>query len=566
MASYKKESIMAPLFKMLEAIFELLVPFVVAAIIDNGIGSNDTGYVIRMALLMILIAMIGAGFAITAQYFAAKTATGTAYEVRRDLNSTILNMSKQRYREIGKSTLLTRMTSDVNQLQSAINMFLRLFLRSPFIVLGAFIMSLIIDVKMSLIIGAVIIVLAIIVYLVMRIVLPRIKTIQSKVDGLTTRIRNDYGGAKVIRGFVIQDEEDDKFKDQLEDLYKRQLGAGRFSNVLNPLTFAFVNLGIILILYFGGKRIEIGELSTGEVVALLNYMSQILVELVKLANLIVLLMKGIPSARRIAEVIDAPDSNNAAGTEGDVANMDNATITEGDVANTDNATNTEGDVAKTDDAPIVKSIKSIAENNLSDVSKGDKIGIIGPTGCGKSLLLSVYMDSLEDKSGVGYVPQDDSFFTGSIAENILLKAHTNEDFDYALNMSSFKEVVDKKGGVDEPLTKGASNLSTGQQKRLALARALYKKPKMLLMDDVTNPLDMITEKQVLDNVLNSDMSVIIASQKVSAVMKTDKIIVIDYGNVVDVGTHAELIERCELYSKMYYAQFPDMKAERRKDA
>ena len=532
MSAYKKESIMAPLFKMLEAIFELLVHFVVAAIIDNGIMTANYGYIVKMALLMIVIAIIGALFALTAQYFAAKTATGVAYNVRYDLSEAILNMDKNRFRQIGKSTLLTRMTSDVNALQNALNMFLRLFLRSPFIVIGAFIMSMLIDVRMSLIIGGVIVVLACLIFVVMRVTFPRINTIQTRVDGINRRVGNDYAGAKVIRGFVIQDDENEKFSEQIDELYARQIGVGRLSNILNPLTFALVNLGIILILYFGGINVQIGNLTTGEVVALLNYMSQILVELVKLANLIVILIKGIPSAKRLKSVIDEPTMGNV-------------------------------DASKEESvAPIVDRVRGIRDSELNSIAKEEKVGVIGPTGCGKSLLLSLYMDSVEDKSVVGFVPQEDSFFTGTIAENILLKEYTDRDADVdndmqeALNMSGFKQVVDIKGGINEPIIKNANNLSTGQKKRLALARALYKKPKLLLMDDVTNPLDMITELDVIDNVLRSEMAVIIASQKVSAVMRCDRIIVIDNGKVVDTGTHSELLERCELYSKMYYAQYP----------
>lgn len=521
MSAYKKESILAPLFKMLEAVFELLVPFVVAAIIDKGIEYGDVDYILRMAFLMIGLALIGVTSALMAQYFAAKTATGVSMALRKDLDETILNMDKSRYRKIGKSTLLTRMTSDVLKLQNAINMFLRLFLRSPFIVIGAFIMSVIIDGSMSLIIGGIIVVLAIVVYMVMRITLPRINNVQEKFDELNVKIKQNYSGAKVVRGFVIQNHEKKSFSEHLNRIYANQIHVGRLSNILNPLTFALVNFGVILILYFGGKKVDTGSLSNGEVVALLNYMSQVLVELVKLANLIVLIMNGIPSARRLEEVIDHTE-----------------------------------DVA-VDDAPIVVSTREIVEKELSKINKGEKVGVIGPTGSGKSLLLSLYMENVTDKAKVGYVPQEDNFFSGTIAENILLKEYANEDLDYSLNMSCFQEVVDIKGGVNEKLNKNAGNLSTGQKKRLALTRAINKKPDLLLMDDVTNPLDMITEKQVLDNVLQSDMSVVIATQKPSAVMRSDRIIVIDNGKLLDVGTHNELLERCPLYSRMYYAQFPE---------
>lgn len=524
MSAYKKESILAPLFKMLEAVFELLVPFVVAAIIDKGIEYHDVNYIIKMTFLMIGLAIIGATSAIMAQYFAAKTATGVSMNVRKDLDDIILKMDKSRYRKIGKSTLLTRMTSDVLKLQNAVNMFLRLFLRSPFIVIGAFIMAIIIDSSMSLIIGGIIIILAVVVLCIMRITLPRINIIQEKLDKLNIRIKQNYNGAKVVRGFVIQEEEKDKFNEQLDDLYNNQIHVGRLSNILNPLTFALVNFGIVLILYFGGEKVDIGSLTTGEVVALLNYMSQVLVELVKLANLIVLIMNGIPSARRLEEVIE--------GTE---------------------------DIG-CEKAQIVVSAKEIVDKELKDISSGEKIGIIGPTGSGKSLMLSLYMENVSDKSKVGYVPQEDNFFQGTIAENILLKEYRSDNLEYALNMSCFKEVVDNKGGVQEKLIKNANNLSTGQKKRLSLARALNKRPKLLLMDDVTNPLDMITEKQVLDNVLSSDMSVVIASQKPSAVMRADRILVIDNGNLLDMGTHEELLIRCPLYSKMFYAQFPERRS------
>lgn len=524
MSAYKKESILAPLFKMLEAVFELLVPFVVAAIIDKGIEYGDVGYIVKMTFLMIGLAVVGVVSAVMAQYFAAKTATGVSMAVRRDFNNTILDMDKSVYRRIGKSTLLTRMTSDVLKLQDAVNMFLRLFLRSPFIVVGAFVMAIIIDTSMSLIIGGIIIILAIVVYIVMRITLPGINNIQEKLDDINLRVKQNYNGAKVVRGFVIQEEEKNRFDGKLKELYYNQIHVGRLSNILNPLTFALVNFGIILILYFGGEKVDTGSLTTGEVVALLNYMSQVLVELVKLANLIVLIMRGIPSARRLEEIIDNSDK------------------------------------ADEDKALVVRHAKEIVEEELSDIKEGEKIGIIGPTGSGKSLMLSIYMDNVNDKSKVGYVPQEDNFFQGTIAENILLKEYRSDDLEYALNMSCFKEVVDNKGGVEEKLIKNANNLSTGQKKRLSLARALNKRPKLLLMDDVTNPLDMITERQVLDNVLKSQMSVVIASQKPSAVMRADRILVIENGKLLDMGTHEELLIRCPLYSKMFYAQFPERRS------
>ena len=523
MALYKKQSILAPIFKMLEALFELLVPFVVAEIIDNGIQSGDRDHIVKMIVVMLIFAIVGAISAVTAQYFAASAATGVASDIRRDLNDTIINMDKRRYRELGASTLITRMTSDVNAVQNAVNMFLRLFLRSPFIVTGALIMSIIISPRMSLIIGGVIVVLAIVIGVVMKTTLPKIRGIQSKLDSLIVSIRNNYSGAKVIRGFLIQDKEEKAFEDKLEGIKTSQLKVGRISNVLNPVTFALVNLGIVLILLFGGENVYIGELTTGEVVALLNYMSQILIELVKLANLIVILMKGIPSARRVEEVI-------------------------------------EGKYEPQMEAPIVSSVRDIVDEQLGNINKGEKIGIIGPTGSGKSLLLREYMDKVTDKSKVGYVPQEDNFFNGSIAENILLKDYEGEDISYALRVSCFQEVVDVKGGINTLLERNADNLSTGQRKRLSLARALNKKPDVLLMDDVTNPLDMITEKNVISSVLDSDMAVVIASQKPSAVMRADTIIVIDNGRILDKGSHEELLKTCSLYEKMFYAQFPERRA------
>lgn len=520
MALYKKESILAPIFKMLEALFELLVPFVVASVIDGGIGNEDMAYVAKMMVLMLLFAIVGALSAFSAQYFAAKTATGVSRNIRKDLNNTVLTMDKNRYRQLGASTLITRMTSDINLIQNAVNIFLRLFLRSPFIVTGAFIMSVIISPKMSLIIGGIIVVLTITIALIMKITLPKISDIQGKLDSLIVRIKNNYVGAKVIRGFLIQDREKELFNEKLEDIRESQLKVGRLSNVLNPMTLALVNFGILMILYFGGVKVYTGELTVGEVVALLNYMSQILVELVKIAMLIVTLMKGIPSAKRLEEIID-------------------------------------GRCKSLDEAPIVLSIRDIVTKELSNISKGEKIGIIGPTGSGKSLLLSEYLDSISDKSKVGYVPQEDNFFKGSIGDNIMLQDYEGEDLSYALSMSASWEVVDIKGGIDTILDNNANNLSTGQKKRIALARALNKRPDILLMDDVTNPLDMITEKNVIKNMLDSDMSVVIASQKPSAVMRADKILVLEGGKVIDSGSHRKLLSTCPLYERMFYAQFPE---------
>lgn len=532
MRGYIKESIMAPLLKMLEALFELLVPFVVAAIIDNGIvshtngGEADYSYIIKMSALMITLALIGAFFSISAQYFAAKTATGVAYDLRRDFNDKILNMSSSMYRSIKRSTLLVRMTSDINAFCNALNMFLRLFLRSPFIVIGAIIMSMIIDIKMSAIIGAVILLLALCIGLIMKATYPKVNDIQKGLDEASASIKDDYSASELVRGFLIQDDEKKRFDSLMDKIYEVSLQSGRISAISNPLTFALVNIGIILIIYFGGIRVDAGDITTGKVVALLNYMSQILVELIKIANLYILLVKGIASIKRVKQVLDSDDAM--------------------DMTN-----------ASSDAAAIVTDAKKVLRDELSNIPCKAKIGLIGPTGSGKSLILKMYMDSVTNLSKVGYIPQEDNFFEGSIAENILLKEYEQEDLSYALTMSCFDEVVKIKGSINAMIESSADNLSVGQKKRLSLARALYKRPDILLMDDVTNPLDMITEKKIIDNMLLSDMTVIVASQKSSAVMRADKIIVIDNGKVVDVGDHNTLLNRCELYAKMYYAQFPE---------
>lgn len=563
---YKKESILAPLFKMCEAVFELLVPLVMAAIIDQGIADGDTSYVIRMCIVLVVLAVVGLIFAVTAQYFAAKAAIFSAAKMRKDLFCHVMDMSAASHESMGTSALTTRITSDINQIQNGVNMFLRLFLRSPFIVLGAMVMALIVDVKATLIFVGVIAALAVVVYAVMKSTLPIFSGIQRKMEKIFLAVGENLEGARVIRAFGNQEEESAAFADSTQALYGDQMKAGRVSALLNPVTYVIVNLGIVVILWFGSTQVNQGVLAKGEVVALVNYMSQILVELIKLANLIVLLMRAVPSIGRVQQVMELQ--------------ADERIYTDKEVE----GTSTQG-------APAVEyqdvsfcypdgSEPALSHLSLT-VSRHSTVGIIGGTGSGKSTLLQLLYHRYDVTEGqiringqdvrsytqeelskrIGVVPQKAVLFHGTIRDNLKMGREdvTQEMLEEAATAAQADNVIAaKQDGWDEEVLQDAMNFSGGQRQRLTIARALAGRPQILLLDDSASALDVATDaalrKAIRD--LTWQPTVFIISQRASSVMDADWIVVLEDGVCVGSGTHETLLRDNEVYQEIYYSQFP----------
>ncbi len=559
--NYKIKAILAPLFKMLEASFELLVPLVMAAIIDNGIKNNDKPYILKMAVVMVMLGLIGLACSITAQYFSAKTAMGVGKELRYDLFKHIESLSYTEIDEMGSSTLITRMTSDVNQVQTGINMFLRLFMRSPFIVFGATIMAFTVDVKSAKVFLITLPVLILIVFGIMLISIPLYKKVQDRLDRVLLQTRENLAGARVIRAFGQEENEKADFACATTELTKWQLVVGGISTFLNPLTYAVVNLSIAMLIWKGAGQVNDSILLQGDVYALVNYMSQILVELVKLANLIIIETKAVACANRLAAVFEKKSSQEYMQTE--------VTAVEG--------------------APKLQFVNaslcykdakeaSIEGINLT-VNRGDTIGIIGGTGSGKSSFInliprfydctegSLLIDGVDVKDypkaqlrdKIGIVPQKAVLFSGTIEDNMKWgKADaTEEEIDMALDIAQAKEFVEgKEGGIRFRLNQGAKNLSGGQKQRLTIARALVKKPEILILDDSSSALDYATDaklrmaiKEKTDN-----MTVFIVSQRSSSIMHADKIVVLEDGKIEGIGTHDELLKTCEVYQEICSSQ------------
>lgn len=564
LADYKKESLLAPLFKMLEAIFELLVPLVMAKIIDVGIVQKDTGYIIRMCGLLILFAVVGLTVAITAQYFSAKAAINASGRMREDLFFHIMKFSRGTLETEGTASLVTRITNDVNQVQNGMNMFLRLFLRSPFIVFGAMIMAFTVDAPSAIIFCLVIPVLGLIVYLVMRATLPKFKKIQEGLEKILLTVNENLEGVRVIRAFRVEDKQDKRFREETSDLYDRQISAGRISALLNPVTYAVINIGIAAILWVSGGRVYTGALSQGEAVALVNYMSQILVELIKLANLILLLTRALSSAARLQEILN---------TEPDERTHEELSDTSSDLNDT---------------AIELKNLSFTYPGSrdyaLSDISvkieKGKSLGIIGGTGSGKSSLVRLLRHAYDPGSGelkifgrdikswsddelvetIGHVPQKANLFTGTIRYNLkLAKADaTEEEMWAALDAAQAKEIVEnKEDKLDEIVQRGGTNFSGGQKQRLTIARALIKKPQILILDDSASALDMLTERHLHDAIgkLPWHPTSVIISQRASSVMTCDQILVLEGGKVAGLGTSEELLKTCPIYKEIYSTQF-----------
>ena len=560
---YIKESIIAPLFKLLEASFELIVPLVMAAIIDGGIGRGDKGYIYRMSAVLIALAAVGFICSVIAQYFAAKAAVGFSTKLRHALFEHIETLSFSEMDTIGTSTLITRMTSDINQVQSGVNMVLRLFLRSPFIVFGAMIMAFTVDVKGALIFVVTIPLLSVVVFGVMLITIPMFKKVQASLDKVLCRTRENLEGARVIRAFDKQSSEIKSFADENTMLTNMQLLVGRVSALMNPITFIIINCATIAVIWVGAGQVFDGIITRGEVVALVNYMSQILVELVKLANLIILVTKSIACGNRIAEVLEVEPSVKSDVTEA-VSPVEGAAAVEFD--------------------HVAMKYMGASEESLSDVNfrieKGQTVGIIGGTGSGKSSLVHLIPRFYDVSSGavkidgvdvreypltqlrekVGIVMQKAVLFQGSIAQNLRWgnPDATDEELWKAIEIAQATDVVNGKAGkLDYQIEQGGRNLSGGQKQRLTIARALVKNPDILILDDSASALDFATDARLRTALrqMQSDKTIFIVSQRTSSIQFADKIIVLDDGDVAGIGTHNELLVTCDIYREIYESQF-----------
>lgn len=575
--NYKKESVLAPLFKMLEASFELLVPLVMAAVIDVGIANKDEPYIIKMCLVLIALGLTGLVCSITAQYFSAKAASGFGTGVRHALFRHIQNFTFTEMDTIGSSTLITRLTSDINQTQSGVNLVLRLFLRSPFIVFGAMIMAFTVDIQAALIFVVVIPLLSVIVFGIMLVTMPLYRKVQSHLDSVLLTTRENLAGVRVIRAFNKEQEERERFEKENQALTDAQKFVGRISGLMNPLTYVIVNGGIIALIYVGAVRVNIGDLSQGEVVALVNYMSQILTELVKLANLIITVTKAVACGNRIGNILKIqPDMK-----EGNRI-LSNAEICP-DTAKDGGRSVKEIPAVEFDHASLT--YKGASGESLTDITfcamRGQTIGIIGGTGSGKSSLVNliprfydvtngqirIFGNDIRDykieslRSRIGVVLQKAVLFKGTIAENLRWgnESASDDELEEALEISQAKEFVDQKPGrLEFQIEQGGRNLSGGQKQRLTIARALVRKPDILILDDSASALDFATDAALRSAIrsMKGNPTVFIVSQRASSVQYADQIIVLDDGEAAGVGTHEELLASCPAYQEIYYSQFP----------
>lgn len=593
MKNYKKETVLAPLFKMLEACFELCVPLVIAELTDNGILKGDKGYVAKMGGILFVLAAVGLLCSMVAQYFSARAAVGVATKLRHGLFGHIESLSFIELDSVGTSTLITRMTSDINQVQSGVNMFLRLFLRSPFIVFGAMVMAFTIDVKAALIFVVTIIALSIVVFAIILYTIPMYKRVQAALDRVLGITRENLTGARVIRAFGMEEDEIGEYNDRTDKLVRLQIGVGRISALMNPVTLVIINAATIILVWTGAVQVDTGVLSQGEVIALVNYMSQILVELVKLANLIITLTKAVACGNRIKTVFDVESSiKGYAGASTDVSA--NASINREQRSNEEfvsKSTATCKDMEQIFSEYAVEFIhashmyKGASEHSLSDmdfkIRRGQTVGIIGGTGSGKSTLVQLIprfydvssgeirvdgrdvrtypLDELRDK--IGIVLQKPVLFKGTIRENLLWgNANATEEEIYeALDIAQAREFVDgREEGIEAMIEQGGRNLSGGQKQRLTIARAVIRKPEILILDDSSSALDFATDarlRRALKSISDTGRTtVIIVSQRASAIMSADNIIVLDDGAISGMGTHDELMEKNEVYREIYLSQ------------
>lgn len=555
---YIVQSILAPLFKLLEASFELIVPLVIASIIDVGIAGGDTKFVIGRSGVLAVLALVGMAAAITAQYFAARAATGFGMKLRHSLYEKIQSLSFNELDNIGTSTLITRMTNDVNQVQNGVNLVLRLFLRSPFIVIGAMVMAFTIDVKCALIFAIAILLLSVVVFGIMRITIPKYRDVQTGLDGVTLITRENLTGARVIRAFTNEENEISEFQRRNTALSVLQKAVGRISALLNPVTYVIINIAIVVLVYTGALRVDVGDLTQGQVVALYNYMSQILVELIKLANLIVSVTKAFASADRICSVLEQENT----------------------LEKTDNSKKSNSYIEFDHVSLTYKNASAHSLNNISfKANRGDVVGIIGGTGSGKSSLVSliphfydatagtVFVDGCDVKSldadklreKIGFVHQKAVLFKGTVRDNMKWgkKDATDEEIISALKAAQIYDVIADKGGLDFEIEQNGSNLSGGQKQRLSVARAIVRQPEILILDDSSSALDYATEAKLRDEIYNLSYNptVFIVSQRASSVISADNILVLDDGECVGFATHNQLLENCEVYREIYTSQF-----------
>lgn len=557
---YKKESILAPLFKLLESLFDLLVPLVIAGIINKGINNNDFNYVLKMFGLLILLAIIGLACSIVAQYFAAKASVGFTTKLRAMLFEHIQGFSYQNLDEIGQDTLITRLTSDTNQIQNGLNLALRLLLRSPFIVFGAMVMAFTINVKCALIFAVVIPLLCLVVFLIMIKSIPLFKEVQVALDGLLSKTRENLIGIRVIRAFRIEDKEFNEFKKKNDLLTKRNQRVGFLSALTNPLTYILINMATVILIYTGTIEVRMYGLAQGDVVALYNYMAQIVVELVKMANLIITIDKSLACFSRVEKVLDIEsdmkyESNKSCKVNDSILKFDNVSFT------------------------YPNSKEACLEDISFSIDKGETLGIIGPTGCGKTSLVNliyraydpsvgaVYLDGVDIKSyskdelvnKVSVVPQKAALFKESIKDNLrMADPNVSEDKIWeALDIAQAKEIVlNKEGQLDHMIEQGGKNLSGGQRQRLSIARALCKDFDILILDDSFSALDYQTEAKLRMALKTLNKTIVNVSQRASSIKNADKILVLDDGKLVGFGSHNDLMKSCELYKEIYYSQYP----------
>ncbi len=568
---YKKESILAPCFKMLEASFELFVPLVMAAIVDTGIKNADNTYILRMGAILILLGVIGLTCSITAQYFAAKASVEFGKGVRRDLFAHINALSYTELDTAGTSTLITRMTNDINQMQSGVNMFLRLFLRSPFIVFGAMVMAFTVDVKAAIVFVVAIPLLSIVVFGIMLYTIPLYQKVQKALDRVLLMTRENLVGSRVIRAFCRQKDEEEDYLEGSDHLMQMQLFVGKISAMMNPVTYIIVNIAIIAIIWTGGLQVNAGNLSQGEVIALVNYMSQILVELVKLANLIILLTKAAACSKRVGEVFAMAPSIVEHPTGVDLVPAEDKVVFD----------------------HVTFTYEGAKEPALRDISftakKGQIIGVIGGTGCGKSTLVnliprfyeategSVFVDKVNVKSysfhqlrdRIGIVPQKAVLFNGTIADNLRWGKEdaTEEEMNRAIAIAQASDVIaSKKDGLEERILQGGKNLSGGQRQRLTIARALVKEPEILILDDSASALDFATDARLRKAIREETkgMTVFIVSQRASTIKQADQIIVLEDGAMAGIGNHEKLMKNCSVYREIVHSQDDNAKKEETK--
>ena len=558
---YLKECILSPLFKMLEAMLELLVPLVVAAVIDSGIAAADKNYTVKMCIILVLLGFVGLSFSITAQYFAAKASVGFVTKLRHILFRHIQSLSYTENDVIGTSTLITRMTSDINQVQSGVNLTLRLLLRSPFVVFGAMIMAFTIDFKAAMIFVYVTIILLIVVFAIMLFSIPLYKKVQQKLDSVVSITRENLTGVRVIRAFCKEDEEITEFDMRNNALTASQKFVGKISALMNPVTYIIINVGIIVLIHTGAVRVDAGILTQGAVVALYNYMSQILVELIKLANLIINITKSIACGNRIQSVLEIEPS--VISGNADVSSAQNEYAVEFDKASL-----------------LYKNAGAEALSDISfSVRKGQTVGIIGGTGSGKSSLVNMIPRFYDVNSGavrvngidvreadtqklrniIGIVPQKAVLFKGTIRDNLRWGNENASDFELmsAVAAAQCMEVVKSKGGLDYMIEQGGKNLSGGQRQRFTIARALVRQPQILILDDSASALDFATDAALRKALreLDYNPTVFIVSQRTSSIQHADIIIALDDGEIAGIGTHDELLEKCSVYQEIHNSQF-----------